>query len=160
MAGREPVSLGVHCGRVRHWVSARLDGELSTIEEQLLERHLASCEECQAFDARVDAATLLLREAPPELPRRQAGPAAPAGRLRVSFEARRTALVAAVALGLGALIGSVLQRPSPSPAPARPPEVSFLSRDVKQLRALPRVNRATTPTPVPSGPPNPPEGVI
>jgi ferric-dicitrate binding protein FerR (iron transport regulator) len=159
MAGREPVSLGVRCERARHWASLHLDGELSTLEGQLLDRHLRTCEECRAFDAGIVVATSLLREAPPELPRRQASPV-PARRSRFRFEARRTALVAAAALGLGALIGSVLQRPSPSPAPARAPEVSFLSRDVKQLRALPRVTRATTPTPVPSGPPNPPEGVI
>jgi ferric-dicitrate binding protein FerR (iron transport regulator) len=159
MAGREPVSFGVRCERARHWASLRLDGELSTLEGQLLDRHLRACEECRAFDAGIGVATSLLREAPPELPRRQASPA-PARRSRFQFEARRTALVAAAALALGALIGSVLHRPTPSLAPARAPEVSFLSRDVKQLRALPRVKRAATPTPVPSGPPNPPEGVI
>jgi ferric-dicitrate binding protein FerR (iron transport regulator) len=159
MAGREPVSLAVRCERARHWASLRLDGELSSIEGQLLDRHLASCEECRAFDDGIAYATAHLREAPPETPRRRVSLPA---RLRSRFpvEGRRTALVAAAALALGALLGSALQGPSPSQSPASEPQVSLVSRDVKQLRELPRAKRSPLPAPVPSGPPNPPEGVI
>jgi predicted anti-sigma-YlaC factor YlaD len=159
MAGREPVSLGVRCERARHWASLRLDGELSTIEEQLLERHLASCERCAAFGAGLGVATSLLRDAPGETPARRFR--APRRRAaRFPFEARRTALVAAAALALGALTGLLVQRPSSTAPATSAREVSFLSRDVKLLQQLPRVKRAATPAPVPSGPPNPPEGVI
>jgi ferric-dicitrate binding protein FerR (iron transport regulator) len=159
MAGREPVSLGVRCERARHWASLRLDGELSTIEDQLFDRHLASCEECRAFEAGMGWATAHLREAPAEIPRRRSSPPSPV-RSRFPLERRRTALVAAAALVLGALIGSALRGPSPAPSPAPAPEVGLLSRDVKQLRELPRAKRSPLPVPVPSGPPNPPEGVI
>jgi ferric-dicitrate binding protein FerR (iron transport regulator) len=157
MAGRERVPLGVRCERARHWASLRLDGELSSLEEQFLDRHLEFCEECRAFEVGIGVATSHLREAPAELPHRRLGPPV-RRRSRFPLEARRTALVAAAALALGALIGSALQRPSPPPADA--PEVSLLSRDVKQLRELPRLKRSPLPAPIPSGPPNPPEGVI
>jgi len=159
MAGTDPVSLGVRCERARHWASLRLDGELSTIEEQLLDRHLEGCEACRSFDAGIQVATSLLREAPSEVPGRRV--AAPRRRpARFPLEARRTALVAVVALVLGALIGSLAQRPAVAPAPTRTQELSFISRDLEQLRELPRLKRTTTPIPVPSHPPNPPEGVI
>jgi anti-sigma factor RsiW len=158
MAGREPVSTSVRCERARQWTSLRLDGELSALEDQLLERHLATCASCHAFAARVEAGTALLRGAPPETPRRRFR-ALPARTVRL-FGARRTALVAAVALVLGAVTGSLLHRSPEAPAPSRPQQFSLLSRDVKQLRQLPRVKERTTPAPQRSGPPNPPEGVI
>jgi anti-sigma factor RsiW len=159
MAGRQPVSLGVRCERARHWASLRVDGELSSLEDQLLERHLASCEACEAFDAGLGAATSLLRDAPPETPgRRFSPPRRRAGRF--PLEVRRTALIATAALAFGALTGSLVQRPSSSAPADDVREVSMISRDVKQLRQLPRMKRATIPAPVPSGPPNPPEGVI
>jgi hypothetical protein len=158
MAGRKPVSLSIRCERARHWASLRLDGELSTLEGELLERHLGSCEACRKFEARIALAASLLREAPAETSARSI--AAPHRSPRFSLPARKTALVAAAALVLGTLTGALFQRPAPAPEPVRAPQFSFLSRDLKQLQQLPRRQEQTTPVPVPSGPPNPPEGVI
>ncbi|MGH3035056.1 MAG: zf-HC2 domain-containing protein [Gaiellaceae bacterium] len=158
MAGTEVSTHGIRCERARHCASLRVDGELSALEEQLLERHLGVCEACRAFDEGVLLATGLLRAAPPEVPSQRFRPPARAVRFRVVRH--RTAFVAAAALVLGVLAGSLLQRPSePEPrAPAQ--QVSFLSRDFDQLRELPRVEKKHSPAPIPSGPPNPPEGVI
>jgi predicted anti-sigma-YlaC factor YlaD len=159
MAGRDLVSSRIRCERARHWASLRLDEELSTVEVALLERHLGSCQACRTFEAGIRSAAGLLREAPAELPAR--GFQVPHRRhLGLPQHGRRMALVAAAALALGAVAGSLLERPS-APAPQTPaPEFSFLSRDVKQLRELPRGQTQPAPAPVPSGPPNPPEGVI
>jgi hypothetical protein len=157
MAGKRP-SAGVRCERARHSVSLRLDRELSALEEQALERHLAACEACRAFEAGVRSATELLRAAPPEIPGLRHR--LPRRSDRLTLQRRQTALVAAAALALGALVGSLLERPSArQPEPAGP-QVSLLARDVQQLRELPRVEKRNSPAPVRSGPPNPPEGVI
>jgi predicted anti-sigma-YlaC factor YlaD len=158
MAGRHHRSSMVRCERARHWASLRLDGELSHLEEQLLERHLVRCEACRRLDAGMSTTTALLRSAPAEAPSRRLRIPVPS-RARLPLERRRTALVAAAALALGALVGSILEGPS-APTPDAPrPEVSLLTRDVGQLRDLPRLGPAA-PTPVRSRPPNPPEGVI
>jgi hypothetical protein len=69
--------------------------------------------------------------------------------------------VAAAALALGALVGSFVEGPG-APAPSEPaPQVSLLMReDVEKLHDLPRVKRFLSPVPIPSAPPNTPEGVI
>jgi putative zinc finger protein len=159
MAGMEQGFPGIRCERARHWASLRLDGELSALEDELLERHLASCDACCAFAAGVGTAASLLRATPPETPLRSFQ-LARSSRARSRLVGRHTALVAAAALVLGAVTGSLLNRPASAPAPIRAPQVSLLSRDMKQLRELPRNDTNTTPPPVRSGPPNPPEGVI
>jgi predicted anti-sigma-YlaC factor YlaD len=157
MAGRDPVAAGTVCDRAREWSSLRLDGELSVLEEELLERHLGVCESCLFFAEGMRTSTSAIREARPEAPTRRT--AVPARRRRSAFsvERRRTALVAAAALVVGALAGSFLERPSQSVPPAQSPQVSLLSNDVRQLRDIPRPR--TQPAPVPALP-NPPEGVI
>jgi ferric-dicitrate binding protein FerR (iron transport regulator) len=159
MAGREPRLPTARCERAQFWASLRLDGELSTVEEQLLERHLAGCKACRAFEERMEAATTMLRSAPAEQLGRR--PRLPAPRRSwVGLPRVRTALVAAAALGLGILAGSFVDRPV-APQPESPgSEVSYISRDINLLRGLPREEEQNAPAPVPSGPPNPPEGVI
>jgi hypothetical protein len=68
-------------------------------------------------------------------------------------------MVAAAALGLGALIGSLVERPGDAVPSQTPSQVSFLSRDSNNLRDIPRA-RFMTPVPTPATPRNPPEGVI
>jgi hypothetical protein len=157
MAGEDPSRMGVRCERARHWASLRLDGELSHLEERLLERHLEACEPCRRLEAGMREATELLRRAPVETPARRVElPRASEGRF--ALRRKRTALVAAAALGLGAFAGSFMERPA-APTPQAPgPEVSLLTRDVQQLLELPRDGDDSTP--VPSRPPNPPEGII
>jgi ferric-dicitrate binding protein FerR (iron transport regulator) len=157
MAGKDPLILGGLCDRAREWVSLRLDGELSPLEEELLERHLELCDECRAFEADVRWATDVLRLTPQQRPARRLTISA-ARKPRVSSR-RVTAIAAAAALALGALLGGVLGGPSSTAPPEGPSEISFLTRDADELRDLPRT-RILSPAPVPSAPPNTPEGVI
>ena len=158
MAGSEPVTLGARCERARQWASLRLDGELSALEGRLLERHLGVCEACRSFEAFMRSSTTLVRGTAAEVPtRRFEQPRRPL--VRFPLERRRTALVAAAALALGAFAGALFERPS-TPAPTlEAPQVSLLVTDVQQLQELPR-DVEEAPAPVRSIPPNPPEGVI
>ena len=159
MAGRQPLTWGSACERAREWSSLRIDGELSPLEEELLERHLAACEACGSFEEAMRSTAVAMRTAQVERSSR---------RLRIpvrrtagfSVERRRTAIVAAAALALGALVGSYFDR-APQPAPVDGgSQISLLTSDVNQLRDLPREAPPAQQAPVPSGPPNPPEGVI
>jgi ferric-dicitrate binding protein FerR (iron transport regulator) len=157
MAGKDPLILGGLCDRAREWASLRLDGELSPLEEELLERHLEACDDCRAFEDDLRWATDVIRLAPQERPsRRLTLPARPAR--RVSGR-RLTAIAATAALAAGALIGSVVERPSSEEPTKGPTEVSLLSNEAEQLRDLPRT-RLLTPAPAPAPASNPPEGVI
>jgi anti-sigma factor RsiW len=159
MAGREPLMWDSVCERAREWSSLRIDGELSVLEEELLERHLGTCELCADFEDAMRTTAGAMRAAPVERPSRLTR--IPARRTAgLSRQRRRTAVVAAAALALGALVGSYFDRP-PQPAPVDGgSQVSLLSRDLNQLRDLPREAPPAQQAPVPSGPPNPPEGVI
>jgi anti-sigma factor RsiW len=145
------------CERARQWSSLRLDGELSELEGALLEKHLETCGSCVSFDERLTATALSLRMTPPEPPR--VGFQIPK-RTRVSFPASRRVAVAAIAaaLALGSLVGSLLHRPAANPAPEGP-QISFLTRDVTQLRQIPRGTHIAPPVPA-RDPGEPPEGII
>ena len=54
------------CDRARAHLSARLDGELSELEEARLNTHLARCEACCAYEVDVTRVMALVREAPLE----------------------------------------------------------------------------------------------
>ena len=79
MAGKDPLTLGGFCDRAREWTSLRVDGELSPLEEELLERHLEFCDDCRAFEDDVRWATDVLRLTPQERPARRLTLPAPAG---------------------------------------------------------------------------------
>lgn len=129
------------------------------LEQRLLDSHLAGCDACRGFEAGMRSTTELVRSAVLELPERSSEQPVERER-RFPLVRGRTALVAAASLVLGALVGSLLERPAEPVPRASTSQVSFLSRDFDQLRDLPRVIRNATPAPIPSGPPNPPEGVI
>ncbi|HSK16033.1 MAG TPA: zf-HC2 domain-containing protein [Gaiellaceae bacterium] len=161
MAGRPPTR-GTACDRPREWVSLRVDGELSLLEEELLERHLSGCAACREFEDDLRSTTELLRATPLEAPSRRVSVPAPAEseRTRRPVGGRRTALAAAAALAVGAVLGATLERPSNVQPSERGPEVSLLSNDFEELRELPRTKRLLVPGPEQVTPPNPPEGVI
>jgi hypothetical protein len=145
------------CERARQWSSLRLDGELSELEGALLDKHLGTCGSCFAFDARLRATATSLRTTPPEPPRvRFQVPE----RTRVRFPASRRLAVAAIAaaLALGSLVGSMLHRPAANPAPEGP-QISLLTRDMSQLRQIPRGKHIAPPAPA-REPGEPPEGII
>jgi ferric-dicitrate binding protein FerR (iron transport regulator) len=147
-----------HCLRAREWSSLRADGELSELESELLERHLAGCSECAEFEAQLRAVTRTLRTTPAERPRTVLELPRPS---RLAIPRQRVLALAAVimAAGVGALVGSSFQRPTPSaPAPGSG-QVSLLSRDLTQLRQLPRA-RQLVPNPSRSVPGELPEHLI
>ena len=158
MAGEALSPRSGRCERARQWASLRVDGELTELEEGLLDRHLESCASCRAFAARVAATTELIRATPPEQPEIAYEPSRPrVSRLPVG---RRTAIAAiAAAAALGSFVGSSLQRPAPAPAPASIPQVSLLTRDLDQLRQLPHQTKKPQPAPTRT-PGQPPEGVV
>jgi len=157
MAGAQFPLENRRCERARQWSSLRLDGELSELEGALLEKHLETCGSCVSFAERLTATALSLRMTPPEAPRiRFEIPK----RTKVPFPASRRVAVAAIAaaLGLGSLVGSMVHRPAASPVPEGP-QISFLTRDVSQLRQIPRGTHMAPPAPA-RDPGEPPEGII
>jgi len=157
MAGSDPLMMDGACERAREWASLRLDDELSVLEEEILERHLDFCDACRRFEEGMRLSTARIRSTPLETPTRPVPVPARTG--AVTQYRKRTALVAAAALAIGALVGSLVERPG-QPVPSESPsQVSFLSRDANNLRDFSRT-RLLTPLPAPSTPRNPPEGVI
>lgn len=157
MAGEPASPLAGHCSSAREWSSLRLDGELSDLETALLARHLEACGPCRAFDEGLARTAVLIRATPAVEPSTHFRPPA---RVVAQPRRRRAALAAvAAAAALGALVGSLLERPVEPAQPTAPTQVSLLTRDITQLRQLPR------PVPVqPDAPEHepgqPPEGVI
>jgi hypothetical protein len=157
MAGEALSPRNGRCERARQWASLRLDGELSELEDALLEQHLEGCASCSAFAGRLAATTEAVRAVRlerPEIsyPRFER----PVIRLPVG---RRVAIVAvAAAAALGAFVGSSLQKPSPAPAPSGGPQLSFRT-DQNLLRQLPHQTKQPAPQPT-HVPGQPPEGFV
>jgi hypothetical protein len=150
-----PVPRSGPCERSRQWSSLRLDGELTELEQALLEKHLETCGECREFDLQLRSTADLLRAAPAEVPAARFDMPQRRFRLPVS---RRLAFVAVVAAAaLGSLVGSSLDRPAPSKD--QPSQLSFLTRDLNQLRQLPRQQQQKPVSPR-RQPGSPPEGFI
>jgi Putative zinc-finger len=158
MAGEAHPPRSGRCERARQWASLRVDGELTELEDALLEKHLEACGPCRSFAARLTAVTELVRATPQERPQIDY---APRVRRPAAFPiGRRVAIVAvAAAAALGSFVGSSLQKPAKAPAPASVPQVSFLTRDMAQLRQLPHQTKQPKPTPA-RVPGEPPEGVV
>jgi anti-sigma factor RsiW len=158
MAGEEPSPRSGRCERARQWASLRVDGELSELEDALLEKHLDGCATCRSFAHRLAATTELVRATPQEQAELVYAP--PERRVIRLPVGRRVAIVAvAAAAALGSFVGSSLQRPGPAPATARVPQVSLLT-DMNQLRQLHQMKKPE-PTPAPARVPGePPEGVV
>jgi len=146
-----------HCDRARQWSSLRVDSELSELEDVLLEKHLGGCADCRSFEANLHSAARVLRASPVEAPAVAfVVPRRPAVRFPVS---RRLAVAAvAVAVALGSLVGSTLNRPATLQKPPVP-QVSWLTHDLTQLRQLPRQQQLKPVAPQ-HGTGGPPEGII
>src|SRR3954447_23040161 len=105
---RPSVTRGQLCDRARQWASLRLDGELSELENALLDAHLTRCDACRGFVREAEGiatappAVALERVPAPvevDLPRRRRRMP-----LRVAQSAAAAALVVAAA-ALGSLLG-------------------------------------------------------
>ena len=95
------------CERAREWASLRLDGELSELEQALLNAHLGRCAACAEYARNVTDVTQALRRA--EASRLSVPVALPLGRRALPLRAVSAAAAAAAvvaAVGLGTLIGS------------------------------------------------------
>jgi hypothetical protein len=158
MAGEAHSSRNGLCERARQWASLRIDGELSELEDALLEQHLEGCVECSGFAARLVATAAAVRAVPlerPEIsyPRFER----PVIQLPVG---KRVAIVAvAAAAALGAFVGSSLQKPASTPAPRGGPQLSFRTDQnlLRQLPHQPKQPASAAPTHVPG---QPPEGFV
>ena len=119
-------------------VSRRLDGELSQLEERMLESHLGRCADCRAFADDVASFTRDLREAPLE----------PLGFPIVVGGRRRRVMLARAQLGIAAavavaVISSVLHVAIPSStttsqafrSPTQFPTSAQVAREVHQIIA-------------------------
>jgi predicted anti-sigma-YlaC factor YlaD len=125
-----------NCDRARAWVSLRLDGEISEIEEALLEAHLRTCPTCREFDDDVRGMVLTLRAQPLE---RVEHPVTVAGRRRLRVRTGAVASVAAVVaavVGVTAVISTQAEKGPASHTPAKAPVVAPDDQDLAQLRAL------------------------
>lgn len=63
---RNPSEGGRLCERARQWASLRLDGELSHLEQALLDAHLRRCAGCREFERAASALSSYLRQSPVE----------------------------------------------------------------------------------------------
>lgn len=137
---RNTSTSGQLCDRSREWASLRLDGELSELEQALLDAHVARCAECRTYATEVAALTARLRLVEPELlttpvtlPRRATGA------LR-SLQTGVAAAMVIAAAALGSALG-VLERshstPSRSSLPTRVSSIAF-DDNADTLRALRR----------------------
>jgi Putative zinc-finger len=156
MAGEALSPRNSRCERARQWASLRVDGELSELEDALLEKHLERCASCSAFALRIAATAEAVRAAPRERPQIDYPRfERPVIRLPIG---RKVAIVAvAAAAALGAFVGSSLQKPAPARAPGGP-QLSFRT-DMNQLRQLP--HQTKQPAPAPNRVPGqPPEGFV
>ena len=130
------LSATVTCTRVREQVSLRLDGELSELEQRMLDAHLARCQQCRAYSASVVEFTSALR----------AAPAVPLLRPVIIARARRVSIariqigvaaaLALAALGLGTQLSSARSGTEFSGAITHYPTQSELDHELAMLGNL------------------------
>ena len=94
----------LECERTRHFISVRLDDGLSRFERVLVDAHLARCEACQVFEARITEVTQAVRSARYE---RLAVPVQLPSRRSTAWRtvARATSVGAAAAVAVLAFLG-------------------------------------------------------
>lgn len=135
------------CTRVREQVSLELDGELSQLEQRMLDMHLERCPRCEAYAADVRDFTEQMRSAPQAFMRR---PVVVRRRSALSPLRLQTGIAAAfalAALGLGMQLAS---SPEPSSSLARfegQPTLSPPRSVLEHEQAILRVVRAGRPLP-------------
>jgi predicted anti-sigma-YlaC factor YlaD len=141
-------SRGQLCDRARRWASLKLDGELSELENALLDSHLSRCAACRGFALEAQGIAAELRSvalerlpAPVELhvPR---GPSL--GRVTQASVAAALVLVAVV---LGSALG-VANRGSASQAAAAR-HIAMIVDSPENLRTLRRAELIASGRPIP-----------
>ena len=94
----------LECERTRQFLSVRLDDALSHFERLLVDAHLAGCDACRVYDARIGDVTAAIRSAPQE---RVPVPVQLPERQRVAWRsvARATSVAAAASVAIVAFLG-------------------------------------------------------
>ena len=125
------------CERARAWVSLRLDGELSELEDALLASHLGRCSACSAYAESLGVVVEMLRAQPLErLPSPVVVSARRAALFRAATVTRAAAAIAAV-VGITTMLGIQSARQvNPGPASLDQSSPSVVDGDFAQLRAL------------------------
>ena len=130
---------GQLCARAREWLSLQLDGELSQLEQALLDSHLERCPDCRSYSVATAAHTFELRMSEPEqltapivLPRRATGA------LR-SLQTGVAAAMVVAAAALGSALG-VLEHSRSTGQTTLPARVSTIAFEdnANTLRSLRR----------------------
>src|SRR4051812_13886800 len=99
-----PPHLSLICERVRGQMSLELDGELSHLEQALVEAHIEHCQSCLLYRADLFSFTQQLRAAP--LERLGAPVALPQCRRHLTMRAAQmVAAAAVVTVGLWSMVG-------------------------------------------------------
>src|SRR5919201_1521211 len=99
------LSKGQLCERARQWASLRLDGELSELENALLDAHLGRCEACSRFVREAETIAAALRGVSLERPAASVVVELPRRERPSRFV---PAAVAAALVVVAAVVGSVL----------------------------------------------------
>ena len=130
---------GVLCERARSWAALAPDGELSELEQKLLDAHLARCGACSRFSVQVAAVAAELRSAALQpLPRPVS---IPTWRRRPAY-ARVRAVGAAAAVAVMALgIASRAPLSTGEQQAQFPRVVDFSGGDVAEQQALRNILR-------------------
>lgn len=123
------------CDRMRAWISAELDGELSEFESILLRGHLGRCEGCSAFRADAAAFAAVLRGAQLE---QMSRPVNVSLRRRIALQPLRAPAAAALAISMIAVGGlfASLHSGTILPESERPSAAVFDDQDLHQLQRL------------------------
>jgi predicted anti-sigma-YlaC factor YlaD len=126
--------ISLMCERARRWANLRVDGELSELEQALLDAHLARCGACLEFAEGVHGVAEALTSAPLVQPHIEV--ALP--RSRRALALRSTALAATIAC-VGAAVAAFGQVGDGGAARAVKPVAMVASADTtNELRALRR----------------------
>lgn len=121
------------CERVREYASLKLDGELSQFEAALLAAHVDQCPACREFEARLNAATNVLREAP--VARLERPVVLPSQRNLIPFRRVQAGLAVAVvvvAIGVGSFLSSIGSKGSVQPRISLPSAGE--DREIRDIR--------------------------
>jgi predicted anti-sigma-YlaC factor YlaD len=132
------------CDRMRGYVSAGIDGELSEVEGVRLESHLGACTACRAYALDAGHVTRVLRDAP--LEELNFAIVLPSRRLAVARKLQIAAAAAALAVtvGLSAVVGALGPSGTTSLSSAAPvrTEAASLRFPENELRMLYRASTA------------------
>ncbi len=135
----------VVCERSREWESRRSDGELSMIENRLLDAHLAHCVECRTFAETLTDVTVVLRSTPLERPTLGfdlAGSRRARRRQRLGSAVQASGVAAAVLVVFG--LGVLMPHPS-NDQPDRAPVGAVVGTSGPNDGELLRIERAGNP---------------